>query len=106
MCSCEQITSGMGRRRPRTILGQRVHRCLAANLNPEDKCVATVRWRNTSTVRCSKIIYQTRAWRQKEQFSDGVGYDWIDTLKATAEAKVTDKQMETAQFRYIQHAND
>lgn len=32
-------------------------------------------------------------WRQKEQFSDGVGYGWIDALKDTAEAKVTDYQM-------------
>lgn len=29
-------------------------------------------------------------WRQKEQFSDGVGYDWVDGLKAFAEAEVTD----------------
>ncbi|WP_264767504.1 asparagine synthase-related protein, partial [Klebsiella pneumoniae] len=40
------------------------------------------------------------AWRQKEQFSDGVGYGWIDTLKATAEAKISDQQMETAKFRF------
>jgi len=31
-------------------------------------------------------------WRQKEQFSDGVGYSWIDTLKKVAESKVTDAQ--------------
>lgn len=32
-------------------------------------------------------------WRQKEQFSDGVGYGWIDVLKDTAEKMVTDEQM-------------
>merc|ERR1712137_1151252 len=32
-------------------------------------------------------------WRQKEQFSDGVGYGWIDALKDNAEAHVTDEQM-------------
>jgi asparagine synthase (glutamine-hydrolysing) len=32
-------------------------------------------------------------WRQKEQFSDGVGYGWIDALKAQAELRVTDEQL-------------
>ncbi len=36
------------------------------------------------------------AWRQKEQFSDGVGYSWIDTLKRVAEDQVSDGQMERA----------
>jgi asparagine synthase (glutamine-hydrolysing) len=39
-------------------------------------------------------------WRQKEQFSDGVGYSWIDSLKAHAEACVSDAQMESARFRF------
>ena len=39
-------------------------------------------------------------WRQKEQFSDGVGYGWIDSLKAHAEAEVTDAQMESAPYRF------
>ncbi len=39
-------------------------------------------------------------WRQKEQFSDGVGYGWIDSLKAHAEASVSDVAMERAAFRY------
>ncbi|KAL8928346.1 MAG: hypothetical protein Q9172_000938 [Xanthocarpia lactea] len=33
-------------------------------------------------------------WRQKEQFSDGVGYGWIDALKSTAEQHVSDEQMQ------------
>ncbi len=32
-------------------------------------------------------------WRQKEQFSDGVGYGWIDALKDNAEQQVSDEQM-------------
>lgn len=32
-------------------------------------------------------------WRQKEQFSDGVGYGWIDSLKDNAEVHITDEQM-------------
>jgi asparagine synthase (glutamine-hydrolysing) len=39
-------------------------------------------------------------WRQKEQFSDGVGYAWIDLLKAQAEQRVSDTQMREAPFRF------
>lgn len=39
-------------------------------------------------------------WRQKEQFSDGVGYSWIDTLIAHGEAQVTDEQLATAHEIY------
>lgn len=40
------------------------------------------------------------AWRQKEQFSDGVGYSWIDSLKEIAETSVTDGQMARAAERF------
>ena len=40
------------------------------------------------------------AWRQKEQFSDGVGYRWIDSLRAHAEAEVSDAQMACAAERF------
>jgi asparagine synthase (glutamine-hydrolysing) len=39
-------------------------------------------------------------WRQKEQFSDGVGYSWIDSLKAHAEARVTDRELAAASERF------
>jgi asparagine synthase (glutamine-hydrolysing) len=39
-------------------------------------------------------------WRQKEQFSDGVGYSWIDSLKALAEERVSDRQLENAGLRF------
>lgn len=40
------------------------------------------------------------AWRQKEQFSDGVGYSWIDSLKAHAEAQVSDEELAAAEARF------
>ncbi len=40
------------------------------------------------------------AWRQKEQFSDGVGYSWIDSLKAITAAAVSDEQMAHAAERF------
>ncbi|RXR08377.1 asparagine synthase B [Pseudoxanthomonas composti] len=39
-------------------------------------------------------------WRQKEQFSDGVGYGWIDGLKAHAEAQVSDRELAAAGKRF------
>lgn len=39
-------------------------------------------------------------WRQKEQFSDGVGYSWIDSLKAYAEQQVSDDEMTRAAERF------
>ncbi len=39
-------------------------------------------------------------WRQKEQFSDGVGYSWIDSLVESAEAKITDQMMASAEYRF------
>ncbi|WP_300749762.1 asparagine synthase B [uncultured Alistipes sp.] len=40
------------------------------------------------------------AWRQKEQFSDGVGYGWIDSLKAMAETAVSEREMAQASDRF------
>ena len=39
-------------------------------------------------------------WRQKEQFSDGVGYSWIDGLKEHAEQQVSDREMSNARHRF------
>jgi asparagine synthase (glutamine-hydrolysing) len=39
-------------------------------------------------------------WRQKEQFSDGVGYSWIDSIKAFAEKEVSDSVMANARYRF------
>ena len=40
-------------------------------------------------------------WRQKEQFSDGVGYGWIDSLKAHAESVVSDRELASAATRFL-----
>ncbi len=40
------------------------------------------------------------AWRQKEQFSDGVGYNWIDSLKALTAREVTEQQIANAKYRF------
>lgn len=46
------------------------------------------------------MLPEAVAWRQKEQFSDGVGYSWIDTLKKITSALVTDEQMAHAAERF------
>lgn len=46
------------------------------------------------------MLPESVAWRQKEQFSDGVGYSWIDSLKALTAAAVTDEQMAHAAERF------
>lgn len=46
------------------------------------------------------MLPESVAWRQKEQFSDGVGYSWIDTLKEMTAAAVTDDQMAHAAERF------
>ena len=48
----------------------------------------------------SSLLPQEVAWRQKEQFSDGVGYSWIDTLKAITSEAVSDEQMAHAAERF------
>jgi len=73
-------------------------------LNPVDKMIGEDRmekWvlRKAFETYLPEII----AWRQKEQFSDGVGYNWIDTLKELALEKVSDKQMATADYRFPIH---
>ncbi len=49
------------------------------------------------------MLPQSVAWRQKEQFSDGVGYSWIDTLKAITSSAVSDEQMAHAAERFPIH---
>lgn len=75
----------------------------AMHLNPEVKLSGKQRGRmEKQFLRESFAGYLPDAvlWRQKEQFSDGVGYSWIDSLKAHAEAQVSDQQMQSAKFRF------
>ena len=46
------------------------------------------------------MLPESVAWRQKEQFSDGVGYSWIDTLKEITSAALSDEQMAHAAERF------
>jgi asparagine synthase (glutamine-hydrolysing) len=46
----------------------------------------------------SHCLPKSLVWRQKEQFSDGVGYRWIDSLKDFAEEEISDQQFVNAQY--------
>nr|MCR4954444.1 asparagine synthase B [Treponema sp.] len=46
------------------------------------------------------LLPESIAWRQKEQFSDGVGYNWIDTLKKMTEEKVSDQEFARRENRF------
>ena len=74
---------------------------VAMRLNPKDKMCGNGKMEKHILRECFEhYLPDSIAWRQKEQFSDGVGYGWIDTLKAVAEEKVTEQQMETAKYRF------
>ncbi|MDN3610733.1 asparagine synthase B [Vibrio ostreicida] len=74
---------------------------VAMRLNPKDKMCGNGKMEKHILRECFEdYLPDSIAWRQKEQFSDGVGYSWIDTLKEVAEAKITDQQMEAANFRF------
>ena len=74
---------------------------VAMRLNPQDKMCGNGKMEKHILRECFEhYLPDSIAWRQKEQFSDGVGYSWIDTLKEVAESKITDQQMETAKFRF------
>ena len=47
-----------------------------------------------------ELLPESIAWRQKEQFSDGVGYNWIDTLKKMTEEKVSDAEFARRENRF------
>jgi asparagine synthase (glutamine-hydrolysing) len=74
---------------------------VAMRLNPEDKMIKNGRIEKW-VVRKAFEDYLPKevAWRQKEQFSDGVGYSWIDSLKEVTKNRVTDEQLENAKFRF------
>ena len=70
---------------------------IAMGINPEDKMIKNGRMEKWVVRKAFEdYLPESIAWRQKEQFSDGVGYSWIDTLKEQAERLVTDTEFETA----------
>ena len=48
----------------------------------------------------SDLLPKEIVWRQKEQFSDGVGYSWIDSLKKMTSEAVSDEMMQKAEARF------
>lgn len=46
------------------------------------------------------MLPENICWRQKEQFSDGVGYNWIDTLKKITEEKISDAEFSRRENRF------
>ncbi|MBP7179661.1 MAG: asparagine synthase B [Dysgonomonadaceae bacterium] len=74
---------------------------VAMRLNPRDKmaCNGKIE-KHILREAFQDYLPKEIAWRQKEQFSDGVGYSWIDSLKAIANEKVSDEQMENVQYRF------
>ncbi|UBM62623.1 asparagine synthase B [Candidatus Sulfidibacterium hydrothermale] len=74
---------------------------VAMRINPEDKLVKEGKMEKQILRELfSDYLPKEVAWRQKEQFSDGVGYSWIDTLKEVAEKQVTDLELEKAAYRF------
>ena len=74
---------------------------VAMRINPQDKMINGERMEKWVIRKAfESYLPESVAWRQKEQFSDGVGYSWIDTLKEVVDAEVTDEQMANAHFRF------
>ncbi|CAM1345547.1 asparagine synthase B [Tenacibaculum amylolyticum] len=74
---------------------------IAMRINPEDKMINGERMEKWVLRKAfESYLPESVAWRQKEQFSDGVGYNWIDTLKDLVEQEVTDEMMLNAHHRF------
>ena len=73
-------------------------------LNPEIKmCPGKTMEKRIVREAFADLLPEEVAWRQKEQFSDGVGYAWIDTLKRITSEAVSDAQMAHAAERFPIH---
>ncbi|MDD3107621.1 MAG: asparagine synthase B, partial [Alistipes sp.] len=74
---------------------------VAMRINPADKMIREGRMEKWVIRKAFEdMLPESVAWRQKEQFSDGVGYSWIDTLKALTVKSVSDEQMQHAAERF------
>ena len=74
---------------------------VAMRTNPSAKmCPGSVMEKKIVREAFSSLLPEEVAWRQKEQFSDGVGYSWIDTLKQITSEAVSDEQMAHAAERF------
>jgi len=74
---------------------------VAMRLNPEDKMAKDGKMEKWILRKAFEdYLPESIAWRQKEQFSDGVGYTWIDTLKQLTASQVSDEQLANARYRF------
>ncbi len=74
---------------------------VAMRTNPEAKmCPGKTIEKRIVREAFANMLPEEVAWRQKEQFSDGVGYSWIDTLKKITSDQVSDEQMAHAAERF------
>ena len=74
---------------------------VAMSLNPKDKMIKGERIEKWILRKAFEdYLPDSIVWRQKEQFSDGVGYNWIDTLKKVVEDQISDKNMKEASLRF------
>lgn len=74
---------------------------VAMRLNPADKMAVNGKMEKWILRKAFEdYLPADVVWRQKEQFSDGVGYGWIDTLKMITSGMVTDEQLANARFRF------
>ncbi|MDO1513775.1 asparagine synthase B [Maribacter confluentis] len=74
---------------------------VAMSINPQDKMINGERMEKWVVRKAFEdMLPESVAWRQKEQFSDGVGYSWIDTLKEVVNQEVSDEQLANAKFRF------
>ncbi|MFZ0282687.1 MAG: asparagine synthase B [Bacteroidales bacterium] len=74
---------------------------VAMRLNPRDKMSSNDRIEKWVLRKAFEdYLPASVAWRQKEQFSDGVGYNWIDSLRAMTSKEVSDEQLANAKYRF------
>ena len=74
---------------------------VAMSINPQDKMINGERMEKWVVRKAfENYLPESVVWRQKEQFSDGVGYSWIDTLKEVVNTKISDEQLENAHYRF------
>jgi asparagine synthase (glutamine-hydrolysing) len=74
---------------------------VAMSINPQDKMINGERMEKWILRKAFEdMLPPSVAWRQKEQFSDGVGYNWIDTLKEMVNTEVTDEQLKNAHYKF------
>ena len=74
---------------------------VAMSINPEDKLIKDGKIEKWVLRKAfENYLPQEVTWRQKEQFSDGVGYNWIDSLKELVNEKVTDDELQNAKYRF------